>query len=558
MKRKNSPLKLFTAAAGIVVIAITGFALPAHAGDAAAPRTQATWVKQELLPAASEWSYWSSTTAPTPRWRTGNVDWPTGTAPFARGIGIGHVNTVLTPFSGSAPLATFFRTDVTLTRDLPESAKITTWADDGIVAYVNGREVGRSNIAPGAITPTTYATRAPQTANAKQNQVTFTVPKRFWKPGTNVVSFQVASNWRATHNISFDASITRLDRVVVAPEDPVPTPAPAPSTPAPTPAPEPSVEPEPAPQPSVPAPAPKPSAPAPAPTPDPAPPTTTLPDANVPGWGEPTWRDEFSYVDPATNRAAVDPEKWNVRGRDDLGLLFDAAVVDRNQVTVENGVLHIRADWLDTPVVRPSSQTGPRDLWHKTGYLDQRHLRSGDVSIGQQYGRWEIRAKTPTGPQTYGSLAAFWLRNSQSGEIDIMEAWGYDERAVRDQPIDTAATTVHTHTSTPSANSKYIWTHSKLGGPSKVWQDFHTYAFEYTPSYAAIIVDGVELARATPTSHPNLWDQRYFGTPLHMRLNLHVGPSAQYWGLPDPARKQATQDLDFQIDYVRMWSYEGK
>ncbi|QTV80203.1 family 16 glycosylhydrolase [Microbacterium sp. NIBRBAC000506063] len=74
-------------------------------------------------------------------------------------------------------------------------------------------------------------------------------------------------------------------------------------------------------------------------------------------------------------------------------------------------------------MARPANQAGPREIWHKTGYLDQRSLRTGDVSVAQQYGRWEIRAKTPTGPQTYGSLAAFWLRNSQSGEIDIMEAW---------------------------------------------------------------------------------------------------------------------------------------
>ncbi|WP_223172541.1 hypothetical protein [Microbacterium sp. NIBRBAC000506063] len=65
------------------------------------------------------------------------------------------------------------------------------------------------------------------------------------------------------------------------------------------------------------------------------------------------------------------------------------------------------------------------------------------------------------------------------------------------------------------------------------------------------------MTRVTPATHPNLWDQRYFGTPLHMRLNLHVGPSALYWGIPDPSNKQATQNLDFQIDYVRMWTYEG-
>ncbi|HIT75873.1 MAG TPA: family 16 glycosylhydrolase [Candidatus Avipropionibacterium avicola] len=280
------------------------------------------------------------------------------------------------------------------------------------------------------------------------------------------------------------------------------------------------------------------------------------PPASVPGWGEPVWRDEFTHRDPETGQPSVDPAKWNVRGRDDLGLLFDAAVVDRDQVSVDaDDILHIRAEWLDEPVIRPPSQTGPRELWHLTGYLDQRRINPGDVTRGWRYGRWEIRARTPSGPQTLGALSGFWLRNSQSGEIDILEAWGYDRQAVREQRIDTATTTVHTHTSDPSQNQKYIWHHSEHGGPERVWQDFHTYAFEYTPTYAAVVVDGQVLVRVTPATHPNLWDERYFDSPLHMRLNLHVGPSQRYWGLPDPDRREATQNLDLQVDWVRVWAF---
>ncbi|RKN67458.1 glycosyl hydrolase family protein [Microbacterium sp. CGR2] len=310
------------------------------------------------------------------------------------------------------------------------------------------------------------------------------------------------------------------------------------------------------PAPKPPAPAPKPPvkpAPVPPPAPAPAPPVA---GGSIPGWGAPTWRDEFTYVD-AAGRPTVDPRKWNVRDQGDLGLLFDAAVPRAEQVSVDkSGILHIRADWLASPVIRPSSQAGPRELWHKTGYLDQRNLGAGDVNIGQAYGRWEIRAKTPSGPNTFGALSAFWLRNNQSGEIDIMEAWGYDDTAVRDQRIDTATTTVHTHTSSPSENRRFIWHHADYGASTPVWKDFHTYAFEFTPTYAAVIVDGVEMLRATPSTHPNLWDPDHFGSPLHMRLNLHVGPSATYWGLPNPADKGATQNLDFQVDYVRVWSYQ--
>ncbi|MCW2955877.1 MAG: hypothetical protein JWO69_746 [Thermoleophilia bacterium] len=270
--------------------------------------------------------------------------------------------------------------------------------------------------------------------------------------------------------------------------------------------------------------------------------------SNLPGWGTPAWRDEFSGT-------AVDPTKWNVRARADLGLLFDAAEPVREQVSTSNGILHIKGDWLTTPYTRPAGRAGIPVITHKTGYLDHRNLGTGNVSYAQRWGRWEIRAKTPTGPKTLGSLAAFWLRNSNSGEIDIMEAWGYNETAFGAQRINSATTTVHTQTS-GTGNQKFFWHHSDHQTTKVVpWDGFHTYAFELTPSYAAVIVDGVQIARATPASHPNLWNETYFGTPLHVRLNLHIGPSVQYWGIPDVNNRSATQPLDFQVDYVRIWPY---
>lgn len=278
----------------------------------------------------------------------------------------------------------------------------------------------------------------------------------------------------------------------------------------------------------------------------------------LPGWGAPTWRDAFTHRDPKTGEPEIDESKWNVRDRSDLGLLPDAAVPSRDQVSVdEQGIAHLRADWLSTPTRRGAGQGTTPTLWHKTAYLDQRVLKPGDVSEAQRFGRWEIRAKVPTGPDTYGALAAFWLRNSQSGEIDIMEAWGYnDGPAPGGQRIDTATTTVHTSTS-GAGNEKYFWTHADYGAATPVWNDFHTYAFELTPTYAAIFFDGEKLATATPATHPNLWDEAFFGSPLHMRLNLHVGPSAQYWGIPDPLHKEWTRDLDYQVDHVRVWSHAG-
>ncbi|MGM7698151.1 glycoside hydrolase family 16 protein [Microbacterium sp. A84] len=537
--RTHVPIRFLIAAFATIAVLATSFvaAQPAHA---ATPSTSSV---TSIIPRQSPWSYYHGTAAPRSGWQTAASTWSSGNAPFGKGRDLGRVNTTIPTPQDARPLSAYFHKTFTLTSDLPEWAWLNTWADDGIVVWVNGVEVGRKNAPKGAIKANSYSTIAPSSAAARRDPVTFSVPASLLKPGENTIAVQVLFSWRRTPNISFDAHLVREDRISAPTTPAKPTTPTKPTTPA------------------------KPTTPTAPVTPvEPAPPTTpVVPEVTPPtggdiaGWGAPTWRDEFTYVDASTGKPNVDPAKWNVRGRDDLGLLFDAAVVEREQVSVDDaGVLHIRADWLDQAAKRPSTQSGPTNLWHTTGYLDQRKLESDDVSMSQQYGRWEIRAKTPTGDNTRGALAAFWLRNSQSGEIDIMEAWGHGGAmpAEYDKWVkDTAATTIHTKTD--GTGRKAIWRHNEQGAKTVPWDGFHTYAFELTPTYAATFVDGIEVMRVTPASYPDLWDPAYFGSPLHMRLNLHVGPSEAYWGLPDPNNRSATQNLDYQVDYVRMWKYNG-
>lgn len=267
--------------------------------------------------------------------------------------------------------------------------------------------------------------------------------------------------------------------------------------------------------------------------------------AVLPVWGVPVWRDEFDG----------DLSQWNVRTRSDLGLTIDAAVPTATAVEVSGGVLSIHGDWLPETLTRTASATGVTVLTHSTGYLDTQVIKAGNKLFAQPYGRWEIRCKTPTGPNTRGALPAFWLRNSQSGEIDILEAWGYGGTMDVEHTKylkDTAATTIHTKTN--GSGRKRIWRHRDGGSKVIPWDGFHTYAFELTPEYASMTVDGVQVMRETPATYPDLWDQNYFGSPLHMRLNLHVGPSARYWGLPDPANRAYTQPLNFEVEYVRVYA----
>ena len=265
------------------------------------------------------------------------------------------------------------------------------------------------------------------------------------------------------------------------------------------------------------------------------------------GWGAPDWRDEFDGT-------AIDPKKWNVRTKSNLGLTMDGAIPDAGQVSVTGGLLHLKAEWLPTVQARTESATGVKVLTHKTGYIDQRGLKSGDVSRGQQFGRWEIRCKTPTGTNTLGALAAFWLRNNNKGEIDMMEAWGYgkDFPAAGKVMKDNTKTTFFGDTSTTSSLITQV-RHHEMGGTAVPWDGFHTYAFELLPNRAAIIEDGKTIWTTTPAKSPAIWGSS-FQSPLHMRLNLHVGPSATYWGLPDPNNRSLTKPLDFEVDYVRTWA----
>lgn len=280
-------------------------------------------------------------------------------------------------------------------------------------------------------------------------------------------------------------------------------------------------------------------------------------------WGTPTFEDYFE-----------DLSQWNVRNN--FSTIDTARAMTGNAVAGPDG-LHLLGTWLpDAPV-----SGGPQGFYtHNTGYIDQRALvdaaNPDPVHYSQQYGRWEIKCKTPTGPNTRGALAAFWLRTDSGsdrlGEIDIMEAWGGGGTMASDWTNwvkDSAYTTFHSNTLSEATNGKPYkkvqWRHWQHGGPVPAWEDWVVYAFEYMPDYCATYANGVELMRVTPSStDPTnggtlawLWDPDFFGNPFHMRINLHVGPSPSYWGLPDPENREWTVDpLDYHIEYVKAWRYE--
>lgn len=176
--------------------------------NAPAPATTST----PLVANGATWSYYADNTAAVPTdWKTSataTAAWKTGAA--ALGWGTGPIATNIDVAAGATrPLTTYFRRAFTVNNAAAVTAlSLTTRADDGVAVYVNGTEVGRSNLPAGTLTATTYALSAPSTATAVASPVTWSVPTSLLVDGTNTISVEVHSNYRATPSISMDLSLT--------------------------------------------------------------------------------------------------------------------------------------------------------------------------------------------------------------------------------------------------------------------------------------------------------------------------------------------------------------
>lgn len=181
----------------------------------------------EYIDAGESWKYRFENSAPAADWATDGFNdaaWASGTAPL--GWGTTGLGTTLAA-QGTKPLAyqarkSFSVQDASNVQEL----ELSTRADDGIVAYLNGVEVLRSNMGTGDIAYNSYATTAPSTSTALANPVTVSVPGWAVHDGQNTLSVQVHSNYRSTPNSSFD--LTLKAKLGAQPEPPVTEPDPEP------------------------------------------------------------------------------------------------------------------------------------------------------------------------------------------------------------------------------------------------------------------------------------------------------------------------------------------
>lgn len=240
------------------------------------------------------------------------------------------------------------------------------------------------------------------------------------------------------------------------------------------------------------------------------------------------WADEFNYS------GLPDREKWSYDvgghgwGNKELQYYTERR---KENARVENGSLIIEAR---------------RDNWRGHEYTSARVISKtkGDWT----YGRFEIRAKLPTGR---GVWPAIWMLPTgwkyggwpSSGEIDIMEQVGYEPQMVH--------ASVHTKAYYHSIN-----THKTAKTTVETaTTEFNVYAVEWTPEEIRAYINDrhyftFKNERLTNTDAD--YRQWPFDKPFHLLMNIAVGGT---WG-GSKGVDQSIWPQRMVIDYVRVYEAE--
>lgn len=242
---------------------------------------------------------------------------------------------------------------------------------------------------------------------------------------------------------------------------------------------------------------------------------------SIPGW-KLVWSDEFNYA------GLPNPQKWGYDVAAPGWVNNEAQAYHENRLEnarVENGKLIIEARL---------------DNYKNYLYSSARIVTKnrGDWT----YGRFEIRAKLPTGKGTWPAiwmLPTVWNLGNGSwpdnGEIDIMEHVGYDPGVI--------------HASTHC--NKYVWTNGNQKTATTKIPDcstaFHNYILEWAANEIKVYVD--ETLYFTTTNENKGWQYWPFFKDFHLILNLAIGGD---WG--------GAQGIDnnifpqkMEVEYVRVY-----
>jgi len=163
-----------------------------------------------LLPMGSSWRYFDSGGSPGRGWQTPNFDdsaWPQG--PAELGYGDGDESTLLSfgPNAQDKYPSAFFRTSFSVTDpSLFTRLALHALRDDGIVVYLNGREVYRNNLPQGAIAADQLAGLTVAQAEETRFLESFIQPKLL-RMGNNTLAVEIHQAAPTSSDLSFDLEL---------------------------------------------------------------------------------------------------------------------------------------------------------------------------------------------------------------------------------------------------------------------------------------------------------------------------------------------------------------
>lgn len=243
----------------------------------------------------------------------------------------------------------------------------------------------------------------------------------------------------------------------------------------------------------------------------------------LPGW-KLVWGDEFD------RDGAPDPTLWNFDvgghgwGNRELQFYTDRA----ENARVEHGLLVIEAR---------------REAYQGQDYTSARLVTKGKADW--TYGRFEIRAKLPSGRGTWPAiwmLPTKWDLGSGDwpdiGEIDIMEHVGYNQGSI--------------HASTHSRAHQWRNKNQRTAivKSSDVSTAFHTYTLEWDAEEIRIYFDDQHYF--TSRKEGGDWQSWPFFRPFHLLLNVAVGGD---WG-GEKGVDPSVFPQRMEVDYVRVYQRE--
>lgn len=163
-----------------------------------------------LLAPGGPFRYLDTNIPPPANWTRADYDdsaWKTGRAP----LGYGDAHIITTVNGGADPanhyITTWFRTTFTATNPRALlNAKVTLLRDDGAAVYLNGVEIGRSNLPAGPLTP---ATLAPTGASGADETTYYDLPIPLDKllDGKNTLAIEVHQAAANSSDLGMDCGV---------------------------------------------------------------------------------------------------------------------------------------------------------------------------------------------------------------------------------------------------------------------------------------------------------------------------------------------------------------